>query len=426
MAIVKSEVLVGIECIHKSGHVTATDCHRLSTDGNNNKECVSSNCQSLWRRCSACVAHGTVDAHSRIMSPDVGLCTVHVDKGEDFRKNRISPKSSVVVPISRARVPLQAESVMAKGMSSAKNFPLALQKMLAKAMSTASNPVEVRVDEVRRFVGQPRIQFDEISLRDLGESLKLGQIVPIILRKLTVKERGSGNALYELVDGECRWRACQVVDKKTIRAVFIAVPDKKVQFAISAMANFGRKPHTPLEEAFSIRFMHEELHLTMAEIGKAFAKSEAWAYQRANLLRLHPEVQKMLNPALPKEKQIVVAVAIYLVSFPDQEFQFRVAKEIVARDLGLQHAKAFIKREAATTGVALPRAKRGGPSSAAVLISSFINNTFPRVEAMLALRPEHTFRMFPDRASRSTALDNLEKIARKIDTFVHRVRAQTR
>lgn len=417
--------ILALECLHKAGAVTATDCHRLSADRQHNEECVALGCPSKWRVCRVCVLHGTVDLHSRVMDSDMDLCVTHIDQGEEHRKGE-EILSRVLDAQSKKK--LHTPSSKTKQLVVSKSTSSTLQKVLVSAMQSASNPTDVRTDEIRRFECQPRILFDEQSLCELGESLNLFQVAPILLRKLKPNEiaKSEPKIRYELVDGERRWRACKAVGKKIIRAVFISVPNKEVQFAISAIANFGRKDHTPIEEAFAIRFMREELKLEMVEIGKAFAKSQDWVYKRASLLRLHSDVQKMLNPTPPKEKQLSVAIATQLAGYPDQDFQLRVAQEILSHDMGLRHAQVFIKREAKAAGKKSMRKPKDGPLYWFRILHRFVDNVFPRLENLLTLPEEHISKIFPDHASRIMILDNLEKISRKLEALIRRLNSRRR
>lgn len=421
---VKSEALQGIECAHQSGRITAADCQHHSSRGEKNKECVAFGCLSVWRTCPACIQHGTIDVHSRIMDANTGLCRFHVDNGEDIRRSA----KQKVVSITRATNSRGSttESVDTKVFTAANRLPSKLQKMLVRVMRTASNPIEIRVDEIRRFEAQPRITFNQASLRELGASLKVCQIVPIFVRRLSAQERGKSNILYELIDGERRWRASQIAKMGKIRAIVYEVSDKDTQFAISAIANFGREGHTPMEEAFAIKYMREELDLEISEIAEAYARSEVWVYQRSGLLRLHPKVQAMLNPELPKERQLSVAIASQLAGFSDQEFHLRVATEIVKHEMGFRRARTFIKKEAEKIGAQSLRKRYDQSFMTGRSVLGFVNYAFDKLDELLAVQPAVMARTLPDRATRSTAIDNLEKIGRKIDALVRHLQGKAK
>jgi len=89
------------------------------------------------------------------------------------------------------------------------------------AASTGEQVREIPVDLIRRCAFQPRRSFDETALKELGESIaKQGLIQPILLRAV-----GDG---YELVAGERRWRATQLIGSHTIKAIVRTLSDEDV------------------------------------------------------------------------------------------------------------------------------------------------------------------------------------------------------
>jgi len=70
--------------------------------------------------------------------------------------------------------------------------------------------ITVPVDRVWPDPKQPRKHFDEESLADLGRTLRMVQVQPIVVRR-----EGSG---WVLVDGERRWRAALAEGLPTLLA----------------------------------------------------------------------------------------------------------------------------------------------------------------------------------------------------------------
>ncbi len=68
--------------------------------------------------------------------------------------------------------------------------------------------VEILRDRIRPFANQPREYFNESALKDLARSIKaVGQQVEIRVRPLA----GDPKHDYELIDGQRRWLACQMI-----------------------------------------------------------------------------------------------------------------------------------------------------------------------------------------------------------------------
>ena len=63
--------------------------------------------------------------------------------------------------------------------------------------------------------------FKEQEIKDLADSIaQNGQIAPVVVRE-------SGNQ-YELIVGERRWRATQLLNKDTINAIIVDVDEKHI------------------------------------------------------------------------------------------------------------------------------------------------------------------------------------------------------
>jgi len=110
--------------------------------------------------------------------------------------------------------------------------------------------LELPIDSIDPDPHQPRTEFNEDSITELGESLRRsGQIQPI-----EVREAGGR---YVLVDGERRWRAAKLASLATLRALVRfqpGTPDDVLdrQFA----ANFHREAMALVDQA---RYLQKRL-----------------------------------------------------------------------------------------------------------------------------------------------------------------------
>src|SRR5450759_1238027 len=88
---------------------------------------------------------------------------------------------------------------------------------------------------------QMRKQFDPMALRDLARSMKQeGLIQPITVRKM--------GAAYELVVGERRLRAAQILGWKSLDARIIEISDEDAAVK-GLIENLQRADLSPVEEA---------------------------------------------------------------------------------------------------------------------------------------------------------------------------------
>ncbi len=106
--------------------------------------------------------------------------------------------------------------------------------------------VTVPVDQVRPDPKQPRKHFDEESLRELGASLRVFQVQPIVVRR-----DATG---WVLVDGERRWRAACDEGLPTLVAREIKLTQRVelVSMVIQLAANTHRDQLTLEEQASGV------------------------------------------------------------------------------------------------------------------------------------------------------------------------------
>ena len=78
----------------------------------------------------------------------------------------------------------------------------------------------IPVEKISRNINQPRKYFSQTDLESMAQSIKeLGQFTPIIVRK-------TSDDTYELVAGERRWRAIQLLQYDNIDAVVMNIDEK--------------------------------------------------------------------------------------------------------------------------------------------------------------------------------------------------------
>ena len=123
---------------------------------------------------------------------------------------------------------------------------------------------------------QPRRNFNEDALLELSQSIKeKGVITPITVRKVD-----SG---YEIIAGERRWRATQLLNKDTISAIIVDV-DEKTSAVMSIVENVQREDLNPMEEAESLKRLIDEFEMSHDDVSKYISKSRAHV---SNLIRLN-------------------------------------------------------------------------------------------------------------------------------------------
>jgi ParB family chromosome partitioning protein len=141
---------------------------------------------------------------------------------------------------------------------------------------------------------QMRKQFDPIALRDLARSMKQeGLIQPITVRQV-------GNA-FELVVGERRLRAAQILGWETIDARIIDISDEDAAVK-GLIENLQRADLSPIEEARGYKQLVEPPYsLTQQAIAMRVGKSQTAIARILALLDLPPEVQVLMPRGIISE-----------------------------------------------------------------------------------------------------------------------------
>ncbi|HCC44823.1 MAG TPA: chromosome partitioning protein ParB [Gammaproteobacteria bacterium] len=194
---------------------------------------------------------------------------------------------------------------------------------------TDSGLEEIPIELIQPGRYQPRSHFDPAAISQLAESIRSrGLMQPIVLRALEADR-------YEIIAGERRWRAAQLVGMEKITAIIRNVDDEAV-LAMSLIENIQREDLNPLEEANALRRLTDEFQLTHEEIAKAVGKSRSTVTNMLRLCSLHPRVASMLQAG-----EIDMGHARALLTL-DDERQVDVAQEIVRLGLNVRQTEVFV------------------------------------------------------------------------------------
>ena len=137
----------------------------------------------------------------------------------------------------------------------------------------------------------PRKSFDQESLNELAENIKVnGLIQPITVRKT---QKGSEKK-YEIVCGERRYRATCIAGLEEIQCVVKELDDKQA-FAAMIIENLQRKDVDPMEEAAAFHKLYTDGTMKIAEIAKMLGKSSSFVTSRIQLNSIIPEFEKLMR-----------------------------------------------------------------------------------------------------------------------------------
>ena len=115
--------------------------------------------------------------------------------------------------------------------------------------------MELSVEAISANPFQPRKRFDDTTLRELADSIKVSGV----LQPLLVRRAGAGD--YQLVAGERRLRAAHIVGLKKVPVVVKDVDDRSMM-ELALVENIQREALDPIEEAEAYQTLIEKVGLT--------------------------------------------------------------------------------------------------------------------------------------------------------------------
>lgn len=214
-----------------------------------------------------------------------------------------------------------------------------LGALLASQESNQINKNEVRENDVNELPIssiepnklQPRKYFDEDRLKELAESIKeKGLIQPIVVTK---KE----NDKYEIIVGERRWRACQIIGLKRIPALIKEASNFEL-LELALVENIQRHDLNSIEEAVSYKELIENLNLTQEQLSTRIGKSRTAIANTMRLLKLPDEIQKEII-----QENISEGHGRSLLSLKDEEHIDKVKEKIVEESLSVRQTEKLIQ-----------------------------------------------------------------------------------
>lgn len=207
---------------------------------------------------------------------------------------------------------------------------------------------EIPLDQIHANPDQPRRDFDQESLEELAESLReIGIIQPITLRKM-------GDADYQIIAGERRFRAAGIAGLKTIPAYIRTADDENVM-AMALIENIQREDLNSMEVALACQNLLEVYDMTQEQLSSRIGKKRATIANYIRLLKLPAEIQVAL-----KNKQIDMGHARALLAIDDPMKQLQLFHELTKHGYSVR----MVEDKARQTNENRPKTKKAAAGDA--------------------------------------------------------------
>ena len=198
--------------------------------------------------------------------------------------------------------------------------------------SGSSTINEIPIEEIEANPNQPRHDFEEEALRELADSIsQIGIIQPITLRQLSANR-------FQIIAGERRWRASQMVGLKSIPAYIRTVDDENVM-EMALVENVQREDLNAIEIALAYEHLMEGSGMTQEKVSRRVGKSRTAITNYLRLLKLPAQVQMALQ-----KREIDMGHARALLSLDSPSLQIKVFKDIQKNGYSVRKVEELVKQ----------------------------------------------------------------------------------
>ncbi|MDR9414905.1 MAG: ParB/RepB/Spo0J family partition protein [Gracilimonas sp.] len=207
-----------------------------------------------------------------------------------------------------------------------------VEKNIVQPEERVNIVLDVPVDHIRKNPHQPRKNFDEERLEELGASIKKhGLIQPITVRYI-------GEKRFELISGERRLRAAKLAGLNEIPA-YIREADDEQSMAFALIENIQREELNPLEVALGYKRLLEEFDYTQAEVAERVGKNRTTVTNMLRLLGLPDFIQSAL-----KANRISMGHARALITIDDEKIQKEILHKVIEDGLSVRQIEDAVRK----------------------------------------------------------------------------------
>ncbi|MBD3217142.1 MAG: ParB/RepB/Spo0J family partition protein [candidate division Zixibacteria bacterium] len=196
-------------------------------------------------------------------------------------------------------------------------------------------PNDIDVSEKKKFIvvdtekitpnpDQPRREFDESSLKNLADSItQNGILQPLLLKAV--------NGNFQLVAGERRFRAAQMIGLERVPAILVEGLSRLEQMQLALIENLQREDLNVMELAEGYSRMINEYGLTQDELSQKVSKNRSTITNTLRLLNLPAEVKDLI-----REGKISSGHARTILALSSEKEQLEVAGKIIDENLSVR------------------------------------------------------------------------------------------
>jgi ParB family chromosome partitioning protein len=177
---------------------------------------------------------------------------------------------------------------------------------------------------------QPRTSWNQDQLHELAESIRANGIIqPILVRKNTTG--------YEVIAGERRLRAAEIVGLKEVPALVREATDEQMlEWAL--IENIHRADLNPIERAVAYHEFISSFSLTQAEAAERLGEGRTVIANHVRLLDLPPEIKQMLI-----DGTLSMGHARAILALPTDDLRRKLANRALAGRLSVRDIERLVR-----------------------------------------------------------------------------------
>ncbi len=207
--------------------------------------------------------------------------------------------------------------------------PAAAVAVAATVIDPRERVQKVPLARIRPCAFQPRKDFPPESLRELADSIReQGIIQPLIVRTV-------GDHL-ELIAGERRWRASQLLNLAEV-PVIVRDADDRAVLELALIENLQRENLNPIEEAAGYAELVEKFKLKQEEVAQKVGKSRTVVANALRLLKLPTPVQAFI-----RDGRLSVGHAKVILGLATEKDQKSAAERVLKEGLNVRQTEQLV------------------------------------------------------------------------------------
>lgn len=210
------------------------------------------------------------------------------------------------------------------------NPPRAGARISATEVIGSMNEIDVSQIEANPY--QPRTKFDQESLNELADSIRVqGIIQPITVRQLS-------EDTYQLISGERRLQASRSLGMTSIPA-YIRTANDQQMLEMALIENIQRENLNAIEIALSYQRLILECSLKQEELGARVGKNRTTVNNYIRLLKLPPVIQASL-----RDDKISMGHARALITINSDQSQLKIFNQIIEEGWSVRKVEDEVRK----------------------------------------------------------------------------------